>query len=404
MPFFKSLVLAAAALGSAVAAAPGDVLWAGRHAAFSPEQVQAAGRVLYAPVQEPAPRYPVGRVSLLFESTDEQGRPIRVRAQLFVPRTGRPGRAPLYVMGAGTTGLAPHCTPFNEEPERQSWGWYQGHMLSYAAQGLVGVLPEYAGFFEGGPQPYFVSASEGRVLLDAARAAARYLAANRGAHPVQPAPHVFFSGYSQGGHSSFAAADLWRAYAPELPVSGLAVFGATTDVQTLLRENAMFGPYLLAAYRSHYGPQGLDLNALLRPGLAAGLPDNALSRCVGDLAAMYSPRPEAVYSPALAAALRQGRLQANFPRLAGLLARNNAGLNPAGARVPAFVAQGLADDIVTPAAQRRFVAGQCRLGRRVTFREYPGVNHYYTRQHALEDALAWMRAVSSGQAPVNTCG
>jgi len=393
------------ALGSASAQnVPNTLLSSSPSGVYTPAAVSRIGDALYRRVDEPAPRYTVRRYELRVRSTDERGKPITVRAQLFVPDVPSGQKLPVYVLGAGTTGIADNCSPFDERPERESWGWYQGHMLSYAAQGFIGIMPEYANFQDGTKlQPYFVSASEAPILLDAARAAYRFFAGAGKSLRAQPAQAVFFSGYSQGGHSSFAAADLASSYAPELPVRGVAVFGATTDVEVLWRENAAFAPYAVAAYADYYGTKQVDPAKILLPRVAAGLDRNARSRCVGALYDMYSKRPQDVFQPDFVRALNSGTLAKTFPTVAKVLAANSSGLSKSAAKIPAFVAQGTADDIVTTRAQRAFVSKLCAMKRPVTYREYGGINHYQTRQVAFQDAVTWMRGVAAGQPVLSTC-
>lgn len=393
----------AASSGAAAQRSVPDVLSAiSSSGVYSPAAVSAAGAALYARVSEPTPLYTVRRYDLRLRSTDERGRPITVKAQIFVPDVPKPQSLPVYVLGAGTTGLADNCSPFDENPARQSWGWYQGHLLSYAAQGMIAIMPEYAYFDDPARlQPYFVSNSEARILLDAARAAFQFFDGRDS--NARPARAVFFSGYSQGGHSSFAAADLWKSYAPDVPVKGLAVFGATTNVSTLWREHGAFAPYVVAAYEQYYGRAQVNAQDILLPSVYAGLPRNALAQCVGNLHQMYSKRARDIFKPEFLRALESGTVGQRWPGVARALRVNNAGLGKAGAVVPAFVAQGTTDDIVTAAAQRAFVRTQCGLGRRVSYREYPGINHYQTRQVAFRDALSWIRSVANGNTAPSSC-
>jgi hypothetical protein len=186
-------------------------------------------------------------------------------------------------------------------------------------------------------------------------------------------------------------------------VRGVAVFGATTDVGVLWKENAAFAPYAVMAYADYYGTKTVNPADILQPRVYASLQANAGSRCVGDLYAMYQKSPDAVFKPEFVGALRAGQLKAKYPGVARALDLNNAGLVKAGASIPAFVAQGTADDIVTTGAQRAFVRKQCAMGRPVTYREYGGINHYQTRQVAMRDAIAWMKSLSGGSLALSNC-
>ena len=93
------------------------------------------------------------------------------------------------------------------------------------------------------------------MLLDAVRATYAFFEAfgtNADVNPsnVKPSGAVFTAGYSQGGHAAFAAADLRPSYAPELPLTGMIGYGATTNVERLLREGPYYAPYIVQSYRA----------------------------------------------------------------------------------------------------------------------------------------------------------
>jgi hypothetical protein len=50
-----------------------------------------------------------------------------------------------------------------------------------------------------------------------------------------------------------------------------------------------------------------------------------------------------------------------------------------------------------------FVRRLCAENTSVTYRVYPGVNHFTIRQHSHIDTLAWMEDISAGNAPVSDC-
>ena len=158
----------------------------------------------------------------------------------------------MYAFGAGTTGLAEKCAPSKEyEYGDHPLGYYRAYLLAYASRGFIGILPDYLGFNDPSrTQAYFNARAEGRVLLDAVRATYAFF----GEYPatVQPSGAVFTAGYSQGGHAAFSAADLRPSYAPELPLTGMIGYGATTNVERLLLEGPYYAPYIVQSYRAAY--------------------------------------------------------------------------------------------------------------------------------------------------------
>jgi acetyl esterase/lipase len=346
-------------------------------------------------------RYAVERHLIRYVSTDESGAPLEIVAQLFVPRSDAPAPWPVLVYGAGTTGLGDQCAPSREQPTVRTWGDYQAHMLSYATQGYVAVIPDYAGFNDDSRlQAYFVSDLEARVLLDAARAVFAFFAG--GPAPVSPQGPVFFAGYSQGGHAAFAARDVVARYAPNVPMTGVIGHGASTDVEALLRDSPYFAPFVLYGYADYYGAQAVDVSRLFLPRWLTTLPADATTKCIDAMPGYYGNVAQQLYQPAFREALYAGRLGEAFPGLQEALTRNNAGLVPS--TVPALVLQGSTDPIVTARTQGAFVARLCAAGGRVVYRNYPGVHHFQTRQVGFKDTLSWMQALQAGNPPPSNCG
>jgi pimeloyl-ACP methyl ester carboxylesterase len=370
---------------------------------FQREQVnQVVGRLYPAGTSLPA-RYAVDRHLIRYYSTDEAGAPLEIVAQLFVPRLegqGGPAARPVLVYGAGTTGLGDHCAPSREQPAVRNWGDYLAHGLSYAGQGYITVLPDYAGFNdEGRLQRYFIADVEGRVLLDAARAVNRFLEETPAA--VAPEPAVFFGGYSQGGHAAMAVRDMAPSYAPEVPIKGVIGHGASTDVAALLRDSPYFAPYVLYSYADYYGREVVDVSRLLLPRWLPTLGADVTSRCIDAMPAYYGNDARQLYAGPFLDALYNGRLSQTFPALHDVLERNSTGLVPS--EVPVLLLQGTADPIVPSRTQQAFVDRLCAAGSRVTYRTYASVHHFQTRQVSFKDTLAWMEEILAGRAPRSTC-
>ncbi|NJL95497.1 MAG: hypothetical protein HC915_18110, partial [Anaerolineae bacterium] len=180
----------------------------------------------------PAAQFPVEEYRLTFTSQAANGHPETVVAQLFVPRPEDPAELPIYVLGAGTTGLSEQCAASQERPAVQSWGNYRAYLLTHAAQGFITIMPDYQGMNHPERiQPYYVAEMQGRVALDAARAVQDFFEQRlyRAENPVRPQPAVFIGGYSQGGTTIFGARDIQPDYAPDVPLAGLIGYGAVRD-------------------------------------------------------------------------------------------------------------------------------------------------------------------------------
>lgn len=336
-------------------------------------------------------------------STDEKGGQLEIVAQLFIPQAAAGTTLPVLVYGAGTTGLGDQCAPSREQATVRNWGDYLVYLRSLATQGVIAILPDYAGFNdEARLQRYFVAESESRALLDAARAVYRFFDAPPGqGGPVVPEQAVFFAGYSQGGHAAFAVRDAAPRYAPELPVMGAIGHGGSTDITALLRDSPYFAPYVLYSLADYYGPEAVDLSRLFAPRWLPTLAADVTTRCIDAMPGYYGTDPGALYHPAFRDALFSGRLGEAFPALKEVLDRNSTGLAPSS--VPALVLQGGADPIVPLRTQAAFVAALCAAGGRVTYLTYPNVHHFQTRQVSHRDMLAWIETVRTGGTPPSVC-
>ncbi len=387
---------------------------AGRAAAASPAAVEPGGLTSiedtgYVPLASiearaaglfkghplPTMRYGVDTYRLTFVSRDFDGSLAPITALFFVPRRAEAAEAPVLVFGSGTTGIGDACAPSLEQEEGRHFGDYRDNMLAYAGLGIIVIFPDYLGFNDPSrPQRYFSRLAEGHVMLDAARAVFRFYEAAR--NLARPMRKVFVAGYSQGGHAAFSAADLWQDYAPEVPLAGAIGFGATTDVQALLREGPAYGPLIFYTYSVMYGLDQVDPNECLQERFARTLERDATSMCIDQFQTYYSYDGTHVYSRAFLEALRGRRVWQAYPSLFRRFLENEAGLSGHG--LPALIVQGATDFIVTSATQSLFVAALRERGSRVTYVDLPGISHKEVRQAGFRMSVDWIELVAAGDA------
>ncbi len=236
-------------------------------------------------------------------------------------------------------------------------------------------------------------------MLDAARAVRSLASSER--LGVTPANSVFMSGYSQGGHAAFAGADYQNRYASDVPLKGVIGFGTTSDVGGLMRQDARFAPYIMAAYRQTYG-EGIDRNAVLSDQTLANFQRNMASYCV-DAIGNYPTQATRAYREDFRKDLLNFSLGENFPALARALNENNAGFHQSAQDIPGLLVQGSRDNIVTNAQQRAFLNKMCALDRRVRHSEYRGVPHTQTRQFGFRESITWMNNIVNGQTAPSSC-
>ena len=337
---------------------------------------------------------------LRFVTTGLAGEVAVVSGSLFVPVEPAADAAPLYVFGAGTTGLADACAPSREMELPQPLGEYRAYLAPYAGRGIVTVFPDYLGFESPGrPQAYFHAASEAHVMLDAARAVRALFTEAPWLGVLEDA--VVMGGYSQGGHAAFAAADLRPWYAPEVPLVGLIGYGATTDVQPLFLEGPYYAPYVIASWSAIYGAEQVNAPTVLAQRWLPALTNDALNVCVDRAQQIFPFDVDAMYTPEFARSLRQGTLAADFPGMHALFEENRTGLSGHG--LPALVVQGGQDIIVRDPTQERFVAALCAAGSAVEYLNVADARHRDTRPAGFEPAVAWIAERAAGAPAPSTC-
>ena len=368
---------------------PGDLVGTELVAVYGPDELAQSIPKFFEHFPAPAPVHSVRHLVVRFHSVDFDGQPVVIRAQLFVPETA--GAYPLYVFASGTTGIGDACAPSLEVPEERRWGWYTQNMLAYATLGHVVMFPDYTGFNDPDrPQRYFSKLAEGRMMLDAIRAANAVM--ELAVSEAGLSGNVFTAGYSQGGHAAMAAADLLPDYAPELRIHGVITYGSTNDVEALVREGPAYAPLIFYSYLSMYGTDDIQPERYLQDRWLPTFEADASTMAVDVFQAHYGFDYKTLYRPEFAASLFAGTLAMDYPTLAARLSENHTGLSGHG--VPALVLQGQTDFIVTPKSQTVFVDALRAAGSEVEYIEYPGVSHRYTRMAGFEDSVRWMAALS----------
>lgn len=348
-------------------------------------------------------QYAVDVYRLTVQSRDETGAPIDLQADLYIPRVTAATTFPVLAYAPGTTGLGDACAPSQEYLLGRAWGSYRTHSLSYASQGFITVLPDGMSYDDPDrPHEYFIGELEAHTLLDSARAVYNFLAQPPATVRARPQQALFFAGYSNGGHTAFAAKDFAADYAPELPLSGVISHGATTNVETLMRESPIFTPYLIYAYRHFFGAEVIEPATVFLDSWLTNFDQDVLTNCVENIFVYYSNDPQAMYRPAFRTALLNGTVGDSYPLFKAVLDANYAGTF-GGFEIPVAFFQGTADYIITPTSQQQFAALLCEQAQPVTYVTLPAVQHANTRQVSFKATMAWMHGIAGGQTPQNNC-
>lgn len=368
-----------------------------------PEQINTLQSKFYPASNQTPARYSVARYQIRFRSFNENGRVAPIRAEIFIPRVGAPSELPVLIYGAGTSGIGNNCAPLDEAVHGRNWGDYQVHMLSYAGQGLISMLPHWHGYDDRTrTHLYFIARMEATIMLDATRAAYNFFATPPSDIQARPAQAVFFGGYSQGGHGALAGLDLAAQYAPELPIKGVIGHATAPNVEALLRERPPLAPYIVYSYLNYYGGEIIDPAQVFLPNWLPTFYADASTKCVDEAYEYYPADPTLLYQPAFLDALYTGQLGERYPLFKAALDQNQVG-GSVETSAPLLLLHGAADTVVTPATIDLFIGQLCNLGKNVNYKFYPDINHFQTRQYGFVDTLTWMQAVLAGTTPESGC-
>ncbi len=320
---------------------------------------------------------------VLYHSVAVDGRDVAVSGAVYVPDGAPPdGGWPIYSWGHGTTGLGDDCAP-SRRGASDSVAWFD----DLIERGFVVAATDYEGLGTPGEHPYVVGESEGRGMLDAARAAQALLVS-------AASDRVVLGGHSQGGGAAVLAAELVADYAPELDVVGTVAGAPAAELVALARTLAE-GPFAaftaMAASGFVAAYPDLVLEEVVTPEVVAELPA-IRPLCVVEIVARFVDRGDAavlVADPGTVAPWA-ARLEANSP-----------GNRPADA--PVFVFHGETDDQIPPVISEAMLARYCRFGGAVERRVYPGAGHIDVLSDVRDDALAWIDDRLAGKDPPTAC-
>lgn len=331
---------------------------------------------------------------VMYHSTDVHGAPLLTSAVVISPTapwTGD-GARPVVAWGHPTTGMAARCAPSNGV---DPFDLIEG-LTSLLDAGYAVAAADYPGMGVDGPDSYLVGVTEANSVLDAVRAT-RQLETG-----VTGDSQVLLWGHSQGGHAVLFAAQQAPSYAPDLRLTAAAVAAPATELGTLLDDDigdvsgVSLGSYAFQTYQSVYGPStpGMALTQVLTDDGAAATPQMAQLCLIGQNSQLHD-----IAGPLVGTYLSHD--PATTEPWAGILQQNTPGNVPITA--PLFVAQGLADDLVHPAATEQFVREQCAKGTPVVFKEVPGAGHGQIALDVVPEVLTFFAAARAGTPPASTC-
>ncbi|WP_415297595.1 lipase family protein [Cellulosimicrobium sp. SJTW-1] len=331
---------------------------------------------------------------ILYTTTLDEGEPTVASGLVVVPDgVGTDGGAPPPVVAwaHGTTGFARGCAPSVLDEPFESGAFFL--LDDVLARGWALVATDYAGLGTAGPHPYLVGQGEARSVLDAVRAARALDDATLGEQTV-------VWGHSQGGHAALWTGAVAPAYAPDVPLAGVAALAPASDLTDMVShlENvaggSVFASYVVAAYDAAY--PDADAIEAVRPGARLVVHEMA-SRCLSEPGALVS----------VAEALSMDQPLWTTDPTDGALGERLAENVPTGAvEAPLLVAQGASDPLVLPSTQDAYVGERCAAGQPVDYRTYEGRDHVGLVQAdspLAPDLVRWTEARLAGEPPTPTC-
>ena len=358
-----------------------------------------AGTGFYAP-PDPLPKAPPGTLiraeviaapagarawRVLYHSRTLDGRDVAESGVVVapagpVPATGRP----VVSWAHGTTGLADKCAPSRVPDVAANIPW----ITDLVARGYVVAATDYEGLGTPGPHPYLVGESEGRAVLDAARAAGKFDAA--GANDT-----VVVTGHSQGGQAALFAGEIAPDYAPELDVRGVAALAPATELSSLFgigqTRPEMQGFVAMVAEGIRAAFPRADVDAVITPEADTAVEDLDGVACLFTTLAGFRDQH-------ITALQTDPNL---VPSVRDALRRSTAG--NVDTEIPVAVYQGGEDALVPAAATAAYVARACALGDPLTARVYPTADHGGVLTAAAPDLLRWLDDRIAGKPVVRTC-
>lgn len=321
---------------------------------------------------------------VLYRSESATGQPIAVTGRVLVPTAewDGPGDRPIVSTGSGTRGIGDECAPSKFQPD------YERPLVEpMLRHGWAVAITDYEGLGTPGPHPYVVGKSEGRTVIDAARAATRLPEAALS----EDAP-VAFSGYSQGGGAAAWAGELAPDYAPDMDVVGVAAGGNPADllaVSSALDGGVGFGFEMLTAFGFNAAYPELDLMSFLNDKGKETF-EKEQNACVD---AVFGHAFEKMADYTTHSPLEDPRWQAR-------LEENSLGSRPQ--QAPIYLFHGT-DDEILPRDQAEELRDQyCAAGSEVTWRTFPG-EHVSTLITGAGSAVDYLAERFNGDAPESDC-
>jgi hypothetical protein len=373
---------------------------AGAEDGVTPEPEQFEGDDFYA-VPDPLPqgehgdliRYEVvddgavedaTRYRIMYLSESVPGDPIVVTGTAVVPDADAPAQGrDILTLAHGTTGIADECAP----SKNPAGG--EGALASASVDaGYLIASTDYEGLGTPGRHPYLVGESEGRSVLDAARAATQLPGADAG-------DRMAIAGYSQGGHGALFAGELAADWTPELELVGTFAGAPATELPVIIGAGRSlpipgFLYMIVAGFNAAY-PDQADPALLLTDAGVESL-DNVDAGCTGEIMASVAGVPSSdLVKPD----------PGSVEPWATLAAENNPGRVKTDS--PILIVHSSGDDVVPAALSEAAFTRMCEVGQQVERRVIDAGGHGEAAPPAFIQGMDWIAERFAGEPATSTC-
>lgn len=293
---------------------------------------------------------------LMYRSTDHKGKPVAMVTTVLVPTNAPATQRKLLAYNTAYDALTLRCAP--------SYEFVKGTVLEQALiqsalkEGMVVVASDY----EGLRSLWTVGVNSGNGVLDGIRAAENFAPAKLdGANTP-----VAITGYSGGAVATAWANELYRSYAPELNIKGVAAGGIPVDLGNVARkvDGKLFaGVYFGAVAALSNGYPEVDTDALTNDKGKAMLA-KAQNMCLGQfLTGAPDPLTSFLFQKMSNLVTVPDLLE--VPVVKGIIAENRLGQRTPGA--PMYIYEGTADELMPVADVDGLVKKYCAAGVKVTY-------------------------------------
>ncbi|UJR86242.1 lipase family protein [Sandaracinus amylolyticus] len=370
-------------------------------------------RGLAAGVDVTLPRDPehVVRTETVAYVTQDRGALVESSALIAYPSDlEQRDELPILLVLHGTSGFTAGCGPTGD-PDTAALA------ALFASFGWIAVAPDYLGLESAGApygalHPYLVGEATAIASLDAARAAARLLADDRGALCASPRMAIF--GGSQGGHATLWVDRLAPYYARELTPIGAAATVPTADLvgqaeralASVVPATANFTA-MITTQAPWYGAEDALASIFVSP-LDADIPAALAASCDPGDALDDPPSLDALFTTTFLDAVASEGAGAVEPvgcwlREGSLTTTSVPRIGPSDPGYGILFVVAADDALIHPPIERAAYDTLCAAGMPLTYLECEGAGHVQGTLWAIPELLEFLDARREGVAFVPQC-